>query len=92
MARNMCAGGTENKSCKFINETFGTAIKNLCNLKYIPWNQKIKCFITFATVQCCRDLGSQGSGVKSLLGIPEGILLGNEYDIAVHIMTNNGTP
>lgn len=50
------------------------------------------CLITFATVQCWSDLGSQGSGVKSLLGTPEGILLGNEYDIAVHSMTSSGTP
>ncbi len=48
--------------------------------------------ITFATVQCCSELDSQGSGLNSLLGTPEGTSFGNVYENAVQTITISGTP
>jgi len=43
-------------------------------------------------VQCPHELDSQGSGDNSLLGTPDGTLLGKVYDNAVHTITISGTP
>lgn len=48
--------------------------------------------VTLMTVQWYRDPGSQGRGLKSLLGTPDGTLPGRANDIAVHSKTINGTP
>lgn len=52
----------------------------------------VKIQYTFATVQCCKDLVSHGSGLYSLRGTPDGMLPGTAYDIAAHTRTIRGTP
>jgi len=48
--------------------------------------------ITLITVQWCRDVESQTRGEVSLLGTPEGTVLGTMNDSAVHTTTMKGTP
>lgn len=49
-------------------------------------------WITLITVQWCKDVDSQARGEVSLLGTPEGTLLGTVNDRAVHTTTMKGTP
>lgn len=48
--------------------------------------------VTLITVQCSNDADSQGRGLKSLLGTPDGTLLGTLKDSTVHRTTIKGTP
>lgn len=47
---------------------------------------------TLITVQCCNDVDPHGRGLTSLLGTPEGTVLGTLNDDNDHNNTIKGTP
>jgi hypothetical protein len=48
--------------------------------------------VTLITVQCFKDAVSQGRGLSSLLGTPEGSFPATPNDNAAHANTIKGTP
>lgn len=70
-------------------ERFSNSLNTLFDFKREKGKRKNS---TLITVQWYMESDSQGRGLKSLLGTPEGTLLGMLKDRADQTTTMNGTP